>query len=582
MAKQNNRLILWLLAFTALFCIVTTVGFLLLLDGGVDQWSDEEQWLHVRITPGIVESPGSEGLIMDPADLPPLTTELAAAITDAATDPQIAGLLLEIEGTGGGWAQVQELREAIWQFRDEGKPSIAWAETYGNSEYFLASAATEIHLAPEGLALVNGLYISKTYFAGLFEKLGVTANFEHVGDFKSAVEPYERTGPSDAAKAATNALLDSIYGQLQAGIAQGRDITPEAVSALIDNPPITPKAAKKRGLVDSLTYRDELEEHVGAKLKKVSQYLASRRGIWSGSGTQIAVIHAEGTIVGGNGGAGSFGGQMIGSKSMSKLIKKIRDNDDFAAVVLRINSPGGSGMASDTIWRELMLTQNKKPIVVSMGDYAASGGYYIAMGADHIVAQPGTITGSIGVFGGKMNLSGLKEQIGLTTHSFERGARADLFSSDTDFDPKDRAKFRQFLNNFYKTFVTKAAQGRGMSYEALEAVAQGRVWTGEQALELKLVDSLGGLDDAITIATQLASIDGDVSIVRFPERKGFVDQLLDELTNPEPVAGVSLAALALPESADELKAALSEAIALEQVLTDGGPVVMLPGNMAIR
>jgi protease-4 len=581
MAKKNNRLVLWLLGFVAVFCIVTTIGLALLMDGGLDAFSDEEQWLHVRITSGVVESPGQEGLIMDPADLPPLTTELAAAISDAAHDDSIAGLLVEIEGTSGGWAQAQELRAAIWQFRDMGKPSIAWAESYGNIEYYLATAAQEIHLAPEGLTLVNGLYVKQTYFAGAFSKFGISSNFEHVGDFKSAIEPYERTGPSDAAKEATNALLDSLYGQMLAGIARGRDLSPEAAQALVDDPPITPKHAKKRGLIDDLTYRDELEDRIGAKLKKVKNYLSARRSVWSGGAKKLAIIYAQGTIVSGSGAAGLFGDQMIGADAISKLIKKVRDDDDYAAIVLRVNSPGGSGMASDTIWRELALAQDKKPVVVSMGDYAASGGYYIAMGADHIVAQPGTLTGSIGVFGGKLNLHGLYEQVGLTTHSFERGARADMFSSDEDFDPEDRKKFRQFLNGFYRTFVRKAAKGRGMSNEALEAIAQGRVWTGEQALANGLVDRLGGLQAAIDTAKELASIEGEVALVRFPERKGFVDQLLDELSNPEPVAHLQHPALSLPGS-DTLRSALQTAAALDRVLGDGGVAALLPGHLVIR
>jgi len=581
MAKKKNRLALWLLGFTAVFCLVTTVGMVLLLDGGTEAWSDEDQWLHVRITSGIVDAPGQEGLILDPVDMPPLTTELASAISDAADDASIAGLLVEIEGTAGGWAQTQELRDAIWRFRDAGKPSVAWAETYGNMEYYLASAAQEIHLAPEGLTLVNGLYLKQTYFAGTLEKLGISSNFEHVGDFKSAIEPYERTGPSEAAAQATGALLDSLYAQLLTGIAQGRGLSPEAAQALVDNPPITPKAARKRGLVDALTYHDQLDDRINGSLKKVKHYLAARRGVWSGTGPQIAVIHAEGTIVSGKGTPGIFGEQMIGAKSMSRLIEQVRDDDDIAAVVLRVNSPGGSGMASDTIWREIALTQDKKPVVVSMGDYAASGGYYISMGADHIVAQPGTLTGSIGVFGGKLNLHGLYELVGLSTHSFERGKRADLFSSDEDFDPEDRAKFRQFLKSFYKTFVRKAAQGRGMSPEAMEALAQGRVWTGEQAHASGLVDKLGGLDAAIQAAKHLAAVDGEVSIVRFPERKGFLDQLLDELADPEPVAGLQPAALAIP-GAQPIRQALQTVAALDRVLEDGGVAALLPGQLIIR
>jgi len=273
-----------------------------------------------------------------------------------------------------------------------------------------------------------------------------------------------------------------------------------------------------------------------------------------------------------------MGGQRVGSRSLNKLLKEVREDDDIVAVVLRVNSPGGSGMASDTIWREVGRTQDTKPVVVSMGDLAASGGYYISMGADRIIAQPGTITGSIGVLGGKLNVSGLYEQLGLSLHHYERGARADMLSSTEDFDPQDRAKFRTLLEGFYQTFVEKAAQGRGMSFADLEAVAQGRVWTGEQALARGLVDQLGGLDVAVSTAAQLAGISGKVTIERYPERLGFVDQLVKELRDPEAVLPT---AHALP-SAAPLRSIMQAALVLDEVLSDDGVAAILPGHLSIH
>jgi protease-4 len=578
-AEKKKNLILWLLGFAVLIFIATGVGLAMLLGGAPGETGRDAQWLHVRITPAIADAPGNEGLILDPSQMPPLSTEIAHAIATAATDDRIEGLLLEIEGVGLGWAQTQEIRDAVWRFRDEGKPSIAWAEFYGNKEYYLASAAQELHLPPAGLTLVNGLSMTTLYYAGTFEKFGVSANFEHVGDFKSAVEPYERTGPSPAASEATNALLDSIYSQFLSGIAEGRGIDRQAAEQLVDNPPVTALDALARGLIDALSYRDQIDDQIDAKLRKVSAYIREDQpSSWMERRAKIAVVHADGTIVSGRGGSGLVGGRRVGSTSLNKILKEVREDDDIVAVVLRVNSPGGSGMASDAIWREVGKTLDTKPLVVSMGDLAASGGYYISMGADQIVAQPGTITGSIGVFGGKLNLRGLYEQVGLSLHRYERGDRADMLSSTEDFDPEDRAKFRTLIEGFYQTFVEKAAQGRGMTFESLHKVAQGRVWTGEQALALGLVDQLGGLDVAIDSAKQLAGVSGRVEIIRYPERLGFLDQLIKELDEPT----TSLPGAARLPSAAPIEAIMQSLLVLDEVLADNGVAAILPGHMIIR
>jgi protease-4 len=576
---KKKSLYLWLIGFAVLIFVATGIGLLLLMGSTPTASNTDSQWLHVRITPSIAEAPGSEGLIFDPAQMPPLSTEIARAIADAAADESIDGLFLEIEGVGMGWAQTQELRDAIWRFRDEGKPSIAWSEFYGNKEYYLASAAQDVHIAPTGLSMVNGLSMTTMYYAGAFEKFGVKANFEHVGDFKSAVEPYERTGPSPAAARATNGLLDSIYSQFLSGIALGRGIDTTAAEALVDGLPVTAIDAQQAGLIDSLTYRDQVEAQLDANLIKVSTYIRDNAaGGWMSRRPKIAVVHAEGTIVSGRGGAGLMGGQSVGAQTLNKMLKEVREDKDIVAVVLRVNSPGGSGTASDAIWREVGKTLDEKPLVVSMGDLAASGGYYISMGADQIIAQPGTITGSIGVFGGKINMSGLYQEVGLSLHHYERGARADLLSTTKNFDPEDRARFRTFIEGFYQTFVDKASKGRGMTFDALHKVAQGRVWTGEQALALGLVDQLGGLDLAVRSAASLAGVNGDVEIVRYPERLGFLDQLVQEMDEPTTRIRVGKA---LP-SAAPLEAVMQSASMLDQVLSDDGVAAMLPGELAIH
>lgn len=575
-SRSGTRLLLWLAAIGLLLVVATTVVLVLILgDPPKMLASDEGRTLHFRLSPALADSPGSEGLLMDPLDFPPLTSEVTAALRHAATDPEIEGLFFEVGSSGLGWAQTQELRQAIEAFQAAGKPCVAWAESLGNKEYYLASACEELHLAPAGLTLVNGLSLTQLYYGDAFEKYGVSAQFEHVGDFKSAVEPYERSGPSEAAQAATNGLLDSLYGQLVAGIAEGRGWDLERARAAVDDPPITPQQALDAGLVDALTYRDELvDDRFEDQLSTMSKYLRERRTAWRKGEGKVAIIYAEGAIVPGTSAQDLFGSRYVGDRTVQKQLKQAREDDEIDAVVLRVNSPGGSGSASDAIWRAVELTKAEKPVVVSMGDYAASGGYYISMGADRIFAEPGTLTGSIGVFGGKINPSAALEEVGLDFHTYQRGTHATLFSGTHDFDEAGRAKFRQFLSSFYDTFVEKAAAGRDMSREDLHAVAQGRVWTGEQALEHGLVDELGSLDDAVAAAAELAELEGAPAIVRLPERKGFFDLLLEDMAEPEEARAL----LAIPGVGE----VLPELVLLDRVLAGGGVAALSPLRLELR
>lgn len=624
MARKGTRLLLWVTAIGLVIVAAVTVAAVLLTRDDLAELGDQERWLYVKLE-GLADAPATPGLFDDPADLPPLTTELTRMIRDAATDAEVPGLLVEVGDLGAGWAQAQELRQALLDYRQSGKRCIAWAEAWSNKEYYVGSACDELQVMPTGVMLVNGLQVTQTYYAGTLEKLDVHANFEHVGDFKSAVEPYERTGPSEPAALAMTELLDSLYGQLVAGIAESRGLSVEQALALVDDPPLSPADALERGMVDRLAFRDQVkdqvERHGGVaqeeqpipprpapgqaaveaateeeerhELRHFREYLRDRRSAWKKKhDTRIAVLYAEGAIVNGSSGESIFGGQSIGDRTVCSQLRELREDEDIDAVVLRVNSPGGSGSASDAIWRELMLTRAVKPVVVSMGDYAASGGYYISMGADHIVAEPGTLTGSIGVFGGKMNLSGAMAKLGLSHHTTQRGAQATIFSGMHDFDEPGRERFRRFLQVFYDTFVTKAAQGRDMGFDELHAVAQGRVWTGQQALERGLVDELGGLDTAVDKALELtgAGVPLDqVTVLRFPERKSFVEQLMEELEGKDPgveqAAALALDQAALRRLAQETPgaaAALHDALVLQRILAEGQVAAMLPGHIEIR
>jgi protease-4 len=296
------------------------------------------------------------------------------------------------------------------------------------------------------------------------------------------------------------------------------------------------------------------------------------------------VIYAEGAIISGASSSDFFGSQYVGDRTLRKYLKEAREDDSIKSVVLRVNSPGGSGQASDAIWRDVALTQEVKPVIVSMGDYAASGGYYISMGSSRIFAEPGTITGSIGVFGGKMNLAGAYEKVGVSLHTEQRGRYANLFGSTSDFDDLERQKYQEFLASFYRTFVTKAADGRVMSYEDMHEVAQGRVWTGEQALERGLVDELGGLDAAVAYAADEAGMTGDLRLVRMPERRGFLDALLEQLSNPEEASTALLqpGSAALEALPRDVRAGLGALERLERIAGAGGAVLLLPGEPVIH
>jgi protease-4 len=580
MAKKNTRLLLWM--GTLLVLIVASVGVaaFLLMQGGAPSFSDEPQWLHVKLNGQLTDSPTTGGLFDDPSDMPPLTSELSRAIREAAADEEISGLFIDLEALGIGWAQLQELSDAIKAFRAADKPCVVWSEQLTNKEYFVASGCGDIRLMPAGIALVNGLSITQTFYAQTLSELSIDANFEHVGDFKSAVEPYERTGPSEPAAEATAYMLDSLYGQILSAISEGRGITDDEARALVDSPPMTPADALDRGLVDVLQYRDEVLEEIGEERRSMRGYLRERRQEWLKGSEKIAVIYASGSIVSGESGDQLLGGSIIGDRTVISQLDEVREDETIKAVVLRVSSPGGSGSASDRIWRAVERTKAVKPVVISMGDYAASGGYYISMGADRIFAEPSTLTGSIGVFGGKMDFGGFYEEwLKMNLHTIERGEHASLLSSNQSFDEGDREIFRSFLQGFYTTFVTKAAEGRDMTYDDLHAVAQGRVWTGEQALERGLIDEIGGTNDAIAAAAELANLES-YGIRRLPERLSFFEELLEEFSSSPDDASAAL----LMELPAPIRAALSQARMLERVMgpTGLGAAALLPYELDIR
>lgn len=600
MGKKNKKLIVWLLAFFVMVAVITGAGVVLLMDSGPAVLTSSQcRILDVSVGPGNKESPGSDGLVFDPEQIQPLTTVVSEAIRRAAADESIGGIQLKINGLGSGWAGTQEIHDALMTFREAGKSCLAWAPGYDTKSYFLASACDRVALAPEGIALVTGINVTNTYYAETLSMLGISANFEHVGDFKSAVEPYERSGPSEAASTATNALLDSLYGTVVDGIALGRGVDADTVREWVNNPKLSAADALERGMIDEQIYRQDLafvgarsveETEDGALVNggfdeecdtrvSIASYASSMDDAWSNKG-KVAVLYLNGPIMGGKSSGGLFGDPVIASVTATAEIEELTEDDSVDAVVLRVNSPGGSGQASDDIWAAINVLKTEKPVVVSMGDYAASGGYYIAMNADHIVAEPNTVTGSIGVFGGKMNMAGLFSKVGMTQHEYSRGDRSDLLSSVEDFDDEDRAVFRAFLSHFYGVFISKAAEGRNMTKDEMHAVAQGRVWTGIQALENGLIDSLGGLDNAVEKAAELANVGEGYSVERLPRTKDFMEQLMEEFAG---TPGANASAIGMREAVPApLRNPLKTAWMLGEVTKGGGAAAMLPWSLEVH
>jgi protease IV len=437
------------------------------------------------------------------------------------------------------WAKVQELRDAVLDFRKSGKDVVAFLEYGGDREYYLASAASKVYLLPSSPLDLTGVASYEIFLRGVFDKIGAYPDFVHIGDYKSATNQLTEKGFTKAHREMTESLNRDMYDQLVRGIAESRKKSEADVRALLDQGPFVPEEALRVGLVDDLAYEDELDDRVPAirgrdddKWVEGSDYQRSAGGGLGGR-PRIAVLYAVGTITSGKSGFDPVNGSVLGSDTMVEQIRRVRDDDTIKAIVLRIDSPGGSSIASDVIWRELMITRDQKPsrpIVTSMSDLAASGGYYIALPGQVIVAQPATLTGSIGIFSGKIAIGGTLDKIGVTRETVIAGANADFESPFTPFTPNQRAKLLQMMQGFYEDFVEKTAQSRKTTPERIDAVAQGRVWTGAQAREHGLVDALGGLDTAVTIAKERAKIpaDQEVELVEFPGRRTLFETLSEE------------------------------------------------------
>jgi protease-4 len=499
--------------------------------------------------------------------------DVLGALHAAAEDDHVSALVLHIGDVRWGWAKLGEVRDAVQAFSRAGKPVIAsLGSGAGETEYLLASAADRVVMAPAGVLGLDGLSLTTFFMRGTLDKLGISANFFHVGEYKSAIEMYTRTGASQPARAALEAVLDDHYRLLVDSLASGRGLPRAAIVRALDQGPFTATEARRRGLLDTLIYDAEVDSFalagagrhaVALPLDRYAERLPGARG-----GKQVALIVVEGEIVPGKSRQG-------GAETLIGALREARRKRAIKAVVLRVDSPGGAAQAADDIWREVERCRRVKPVIVSMSDYAASGGYYIAAPADTILADPATITGSIGIFAGKFNVAGLLRKAGVGVESISRGAHAGMLSPFRDMTPDEARRFQSILEEGYRTFVARVANGRHRTTRQVEAVAQGRAWTGLAARSRGLVDGLGGLEAAIDVARERGGIgpDEDFSVERLPRvRRPFYFDLLEALLGED-----ALAARAGPVLPPALRSLLDRA---RQPVA--GTMALMPYTIEIR
>ena len=477
---------------------------------------------------------------------PQSLSSLLAQFRKAKVDKRIKAIILDVDASETGWAKAEEIRSAIEDFRTSGKPVYAYMETGFNKDYYVASACDKIYLPPSGELFVTGLAADVMFFRGSLDKLGIYPDVYQIGKYKSAGDMVTQKQMTDAHREYVNSLLDDLYGRMVDAMAKSRHKSADDVKKIIDNAPYSAKQAQDAGLIDGTLYRDEVEKQVktglgyGAneelRIVRASDYRKiSQESLGLNKGEKIAVVYASGDIMSGSSQFGTDGQTVIGSDSLVRVLNEVRDDKSIKAVVLRIDSPGGSGLASDIIWRGIESLKAKKPVVVSMSDVAASGGYYIACNANKIVAQPSTITGSIGVVGGKPVVKGFYDWIGVTNEYVLRGTNAGMFRESEKFSDSERAKFQEFLKSTYDDFTSKVAKGRGKDQAYIDSIGQGRVWTGRQGKENGLVDEYGGIDKAIEVAKQLANIPDTKGVQRVirPIPPTWLDQLFSDAGEDE-------------------------------------------------
>ena len=515
----------------------------------------------------------------------PTLRDVVDALDRGAKDPRVAGLVAKVGAAPMGLAQIQEIRDAVARFRAAGKFAFAWSETFGefgagNGAYYLASSFDTIYLQPSGDVGLTGLMYESPFLRGVFDKMGVVPRMDHRYEYKNAMNMYTETHYTEPHREAMETLMQSQFGQIVRGIATARKLSEADVRKTFDQGPFLGQQAVDAKLVDGLLYRDEVYDKAkakaggSAKLLYLDAYL-DRAGRPHASGKKIALVYGVGAVQRGSGGFSPLSGSAMGSETVSAALRAAREDDDVRAVIFRVDSPGGSYVASDTIWRETVLTKKAgKPLIVSMGNFAGSGGYFVAMSADKIVAQPGTITASIGVLGGKLLTTEMWKKLGLSWDEVHTSAPSTMFTGTSDYTPQQWDKFQQWLDRVYVDFTSKVAEGRKLPKEKVLTIAKGRIWSGQDGKDLGLVDELGGLDVALRLAKEAAKIPAgdEVDVVVYPRKRTLLEALGKK--RPENSENEAFAKLAV-ELARELAPAVA-ALRQAGVLGPGPGVLSMP------
>lgn len=555
-AHMRNFLSSLLGSLTAIVVFFTGLSlcglFLLLILASAGQQDhstsvQEGSYLHLKLDMNLNDAPTQDPFASLMSGEKQESVQLRSALKAlhaAANDKRIAGMVitgsLQPADYGSSYASLQELREAILAVKQAGKPVIAYINDSDTRDYFLASAADEVVMDPYGMILLPGLGARPMFYAGAFEKYGVGVQYTRVGKYKSAIEPYTRKNMSPENKEQLGTLLGDLWTDLIGQIARSRDLEPAAVQEAADNEAlISAQTALKLKLIDRVLYRDELLDELKTKTgvtdpKKsfkqiaLADYIQSQGSQDSSEGTgRVAVVYAEGVIVDGAGETGQIGGA-----TFSKELRRLRQDDSVKAIVLRVNSPGGSAAASEMIQRELRLAREKKPVVVSMGGYAASGGYWISAYGTKIYAEPTTITGSIGVFGLFFDVEKLAGSVGLSFDTVKTGRHADVFTMTRPKTPEELRIIQKHVDWIYEEFLSKVSEARTIDRKVVEEIAQGRVWSGTAALKLKLVDEIGGLEAAIIEAGKLSGLGSKPAVSEYPKKKElgeFISDMLNKM-----------------------------------------------------
>jgi protease-4 len=542
--------------------------------------------LSADLTQGLAEGPGENGWRRLVLGAKPSLRDFLDALEAGGNDPRVKGILARVGNDEIGLAETQQVRDAIAAFRAKGKFAIAFADSFGEfgagtRPYYMATAFDQIWLQPMGSLGLTGLYAETIFVKGAFDLLGITPEFDHRGRYKTAANVLTETRMTAPQREEVADLLNSISGQVVKGIAGSRNLPPEAIRAAIDDAPLLPDEALKAKLVDRIGYRDEAigaaHRRAGsdAEIVNLTTYLDGAGRPYR-KGERIAVIYGSGLIVRGGGSASPLGGpDEMAASNMTRAFRDAVRDPKVRAILFRIDSPGGSVVASETIWHDVVFARERgKPVIVAMGDVAGSGGYYVAAPADKIVAEPATLTGSIGVLAGKLVVADLLKKIGVSTDAAQFGANSAMFSATSDFSPVAQARLQAFLDATYRGFKEHVASGRHMSADAVEAVAQGRVWSGEEAKANGLVDALGGYEVALRLAKKAAHIPAEapIQLTVFPREEGLLQFLYDRLTGKEREEnGIGVTALG---RAVEIAQPLLQRI--QAVLDGSGLLVMSP------